>query len=598
MTLSLSASRLCTWITGLLTCLLFSSPLVAQVSSPNVLLIITDDQGWGDVHSHGNSRLDTPVMDRLGNEGIRLERFFVSPVCAPTRAALLTGRYALRTGTHGVTRSRETMRTEEVTLAEVFRDAGYATGAFGKWHNGAHYPHDPNGQGFDEFLGFTAGHWNNYFDTHLMHNGVWVQREGYVNDVFTDAAISFIKQHADRPFFTYVPYNTPHSPFQLPDRYFDKYKARGFDDKNAAVYGMVENLDDNIGRLLGTLDTLDIAENTIVIFVGDNGPNGGDRYNGNMRGAKGSLHEGGVRVPFFIRWLGGLPSGHVVRQNAMHIDVLPTLLELTGITSSNTLPLDGRSLVPLLQGTDQPWTDRALFNHRSWGGTVTPRPGAVRTQRWRAVNMGEAWTLYDMYLDPGQQSDVAYQHPAVTDSLAGLFESWFDDVTETGFDPIPAPVGYAERPITILPGHEATLLPKNGAGISYKVASGWANDWITNWTDREAYPVWHINVVQEGRYAITLMYTATPEQVGTKLDVTLGTEQVTGTVTKAHDPPYTFSPDRVYRKEVFEKSWAPLELGMVTLPAGPTQVTIRTTTLPGGHAPDLKSVHLTRMDLN
>lgn len=563
---------------------------------PNVLLIITDDQGWGDVHSHGNPQLDTPVMDRLGNEGIRFERFFVSPVCAPTRAALLTGRYALRTGTHGVTRSRETMRTEEVTLAEVFKSAGYATGAFGKWHNGAHHPHDPNGQGFDEFLGFTAGHWNNYFDTHLWHNGRRVKRKGYINDVLTDAAIGFMTQQAGRPFFAYVPYNTPHSPFQVPDRYFDKYQARGFDDKNAAVYGMVENLDDNIGRLLSSLDSLGVSENTIVIFVGDNGPNGDDRYNGHMRGAKGSLHEGGVRVPFFIRWPGGLPAGHVVRHIAAHIDVLPTLIELTGIDAPETLPLDGQSLVPLLKGTASQWPARTLFTHRSWGGSVDLLPGAVRTPRWRAVNTGDGWMLFDMYLDPGQESDVAALHPALTDSLADRFTAWFTDVSAGGFAPIPAPVGHPARPETILPGHEATLHPENGAGISYKVSSGWANDWVTNWTDPEAYPTWDIDVRRPGRYRVAVMYTSTPAQVGTALTVSVGEAVVQGTIDQAHDPPYAFSPDRIYRKEVFEKDWAPLTLGTVTLPSGRAQVAVRVTALPAGFAPDLKAVHLTRID--
>ena len=231
-------------------------PEHARQDHPNIVLIMTDDQGWGDIHSHGNPKLDTPVMDRLAQEGVRFERFFVSPVCAPTRASLLTGRYFLRTGTHGVTRAFETMRSEEITLAEAFKQAGYATGHFGKWHNGAHYPHDPNGQGFDEYLGFSAGHWNNYFDTHLIHNGRRVETEGYINDVLTDAAMAFIDQHKDDPFFVYLPYNTPHSPFQVPDQYFNKYKERGFDDKNATVYGMVENLDDNLGRLFDRLDLI------------------------------------------------------------------------------------------------------------------------------------------------------------------------------------------------------------------------------------------------------------------------------------------------------------------------------------------------------
>ena len=302
-----------------------------RASRPNVLLIMTDDQGWGDVRSHGNDKIDTPVQDAFAAQAARFERFYVSPVCAPTRASLLTGRYHLRTGTAWVTRGLETMRCEEVTLAEILKQAGYATGCFGKWHNGAHYPHHPNGQGFDEFFGFCAGNWNNYFDTHLEHNGKSVTTGGFITDVLTDAAMAFIEEHKDRPFFCYVPYNAPHGPFQVPDRYFEKYKKRGLDDKTAAVYGMVENVDDNLDRLLHKLDELKLTDNTIVLFLTDNGPNG-KRYNGGMKGTKGSVDEGGVRVPLFIRWPGQINPGITVKPIAAHIDLLPTIVELCGVS--------------------------------------------------------------------------------------------------------------------------------------------------------------------------------------------------------------------------------------------------------------------------
>ncbi|HLL95021.1 MAG TPA: sulfatase-like hydrolase/transferase, partial [Spirosoma sp.] len=215
---------------------------------PNVLFILTDDQGWGDLGLHGNPHVETPHLDQLARDGAQFERFFVSPLCAPTRASLLTGRYHLRTGTVSVTGGWERMNADEQTLAEIFKQNGYATGCFGKWHNGEHYPEDPIGQGFDEFLGFCAGHWNNYFDTELQHNDEMVPTRGFITDVLTDAAIGFIENNKEKPFFCYLPYNAPHSPFQVPDRYFDKCKARGLDDQNACVYGMVENLDDNIGR--------------------------------------------------------------------------------------------------------------------------------------------------------------------------------------------------------------------------------------------------------------------------------------------------------------------------------------------------------------
>ena len=284
-----------------------------EARRPNVLLIMTDDQGWGDLRVHGNEKIDTPTLDALASAGVQFDRFYVSPVCAPTRASLLTGRYHMRTGVTGVTRGQETMRAEEVTIAEVLKTAGYSTGCFGKWHSGAHYPHHPNGQGFDEFFGFCGGHWNNYFDTRLERNGRAVQTSGYITDVITEAAIGFIEQHRSEPFFCYVPYNAPHGPFQVPDQYFDKYIARGLDAKTATVYGMCENIDHNVDRLMGTLETNGLTRDTIVIFLTDNGPNGA-RFNGGMRGTKGSAHEGGCRVPLFIRWPDRLSAGRTVQE--------------------------------------------------------------------------------------------------------------------------------------------------------------------------------------------------------------------------------------------------------------------------------------------
>jgi arylsulfatase A len=205
------------------------------------------------------------------------------------------------------------MASEETTLAEMFQQAGYTTGCFGKWHNGAHYPYHPNGQGFDEFLGFCAGHWNNYFDTHLEHNGKRIETEGYITDVLTDAALEFMQSNQDQPFFCYVPYNAPHSPWQVPDSYYFKYKSKGLDDKTATAYAMCENIDDNVGRLLKFLEKANLDEDTIVLFLTDNGPNS-DRYNGNMKGRKGSAHEGGVRVPLFMRWTGKILPGTVIKK--------------------------------------------------------------------------------------------------------------------------------------------------------------------------------------------------------------------------------------------------------------------------------------------
>jgi arylsulfatase A-like enzyme len=400
----------------------------ARTARPNVLLIMTDDQGWGDLRAHGNEQLDTPTLDKLAAEGAHFERFFVSPLCAPTRASLLTGRYSQRTGALWVTRGYETMRADEVTIAEALKPAGYETGIFGKWHNGAHYPYDPRGQGFDEFFGFCGGHWTNYFDTQLQHNDRMTLTKGYITDVLTDAAIKFIEQNRQRPFFAYVPYNAPHKPLQLPDRYFDKYKRRGLDDNLASIYGMVENIDDNVGRLLRKLDELRLAENTIVVYLHDNGPNG-QRFNGGMKGVKGQVHEGGVRSPLFIRWPGQLKAGLNISQIAAHIDLFPTLLDLCGVAAPKNLQVDGASLAPLLKGKTQQWPDRMIFTYHFPNPDNARRgPGAVRTQQYRLVITDKGAELYDLLADPRQHQEIAAAHPEVVARLRSAYEAWWQDV--------------------------------------------------------------------------------------------------------------------------------------------------------------------------
>ncbi|MCP4190087.1 MAG: arylsulfatase [Planctomycetaceae bacterium] len=565
---------------------------------PNVLLIMTDDQGFGDVHSHGNPQIDTPVHDQIAASGARFDRFFVSPVCAPTRASLLTGRWHLRTGVHGVTRGRETMRSDEITLAEILRDAGYATGAFGKWHNGAHFPQHPNGQGFDQFYGFCAGHWNNYFDTFVERNGERENYEGFIIDRMTDEAIEFIQGSSDRPWFCYVPYNTPHSPWQVPDRYWDKYKSADLkDDKARCAYAMVENIDDNMGRLLKAVESLQQTEDTIVIFLTDNGANS-DRYNAGMKGRKGSLHEGGTRVPFFVRWPGHIPAGTVIPSISAHIDVLPTVAELVQVELPSSLKLDGTSLVPLLldQLDDKP--ERTLFAH--WGDNARGVPltdrGAVRTDRWRAVQYNRQWELYDMQKDPGQRQDLAGEHPQVLAGLKQQYEQWFQDVTRDGFAVIPTEIGHAAAPKVTLPGHEANLHPGRGQGISYRGRAGWANDFVTHWTDPTAFPSWDVKVVKPGRYALSLEYAADTAAIGSLIEVAIGPHRIQAKIGAAQQAPPIPSPDRVARKEVFERQWGWLEIGELPLQAGVAKLTVKCLDQESDEVMELKSVQLERID--
>lgn len=559
-----------------------ASRAVAAAPRPNILLIITDDQGYGDLGVHGNPHVRTPVIDRLAAESIRFDRFFVSPLCAPTRASLLTGRYSLRTGTRGVSQGLETMRSEETTFAEAMSDAGYRTGYFGKWHNGEHYPFTPQGQGFTDTFGFNLGHWNNYFDTSLKRDGKWVRTSGFITDVLTDAALDFIDKNRTEPFLCYLAYNAPHSPFQVPDRYFERYKSQGLSDDLASAYGMVENMDDNIGRVLDRLDGLKLRDNTIVIFMTDNGPNG-DRFNAGMRGRKGSLHEGGSRVPFFLRWPARFRNPALIPQIAAHIDVFPTLLELAGVPMPKTLPQDGRSLVPLLTGEAAGWPDRTLYTQHVLpaGGR---RNGAVRTQRYRLVDDGKGWQLFDMDDDPGQTRDISGAHADVAKRLADAYARWWDDVRPQAERPRPPiPVGHAAEPLVELPAPQARF--EGGLRFSGRHPN---NAWLTGWTDPAAFVEWDIDVIRAGEYALGLQYLSRGRA---RVRVKAGSSAVEAAVEQT---PYRQvpSPDRVPRTEVYEMEWATLTAGTVRLPQGKTTVSVRAIGNPGEAALDLKAVTL------
>ncbi|GAB3702533.1 sulfatase-like hydrolase/transferase [Spirosoma flavus] len=556
-------------------------------ASPNVLFILTDDQGWGDLSLHGNRFIETPNLDRMARSGAQFERFFVSPLCAPTRASLLTGRYHLRTGTVSVTQGWERMRSDELTLAEVFHQNGYATGCFGKWHNGEHVPEDPNGQGFDEFLGFCAGHWNNYFDTELQHNDRMVATKGFITDVLTDAALSFMGKNKSRPFFCYVPFNAPHSPHQVPDRYFDKYKAKGLGDEEASIYGMVENIDDNVGRLLARLDQLGLTQNTIVVFATDNGPNG-HRFNGEMKGIKGSVDEGGVRVPLFIRWPGKIHSQTQIRPNAAHIDLLPTLVDLCSLRFKPVHPLDGRSLAGLLMGKVDTLPDRMLFTHvASMSNSGLPaEPGGVRTTQYRLVRQKGQTQLYDMLRDPSQSTDVSGEQPHQLQTLQVAYDRWFREVSQTISPTRPVPV--AGRRV-LLQAPEAHFSGK----VRYKQGNGWANDWLINWQSPADSIWWDVAVERPGVYQVSLQYTAGQAALGTLLTIKADNQTLQKTLKTSFDPPLKPSPDRIPRKEVYEKSWAWLGLGKLKLPRGTYRMLLQARSVPNGQVAEVKGLLLT-----
>jgi len=367
-------------------------PGICQTSQrPNVILIITDDQGYGDLGYHGNPIVQTPNLDQLAEASVRLNNFYVSPVCAPTRSSLMTGRYSLRTGVHDTYNGGAIMSTEEITIAEVLKEAGYKTGAFGKWHLGDNYPSRPGDQGFDESVIHQAGGMgqpgdfttyfkfdSSYFDPVLWHNDQQESYKGYCSDIFTGEAIKFIEQNKEGPFFCYLAFNAPHTPLQVPDKYYQMYKdvdpAQGFDgddrpfpemldkDREDArkVYAMVTNIDDNVGKMLQKLKGMGIEDNTVVIFMTDNGPQQ-RRYIAGMRGRKGSVYRGGVRVPFFIHSPGKFKGDRKINTTAAHIDILPTIASICEAPLPKGVKIDGKDLLPVLRGQAVDWENRSMF---------------------------------------------------------------------------------------------------------------------------------------------------------------------------------------------------------------------------------------------
>ncbi|MBX3745463.1 MAG: arylsulfatase [Verrucomicrobiae bacterium] len=416
---------------------------------PNVILILTDDQGYGDIAAHGHPHLITPNMDRLRAMGVSLSNFHVDPTCSPTRAALMTGRYSARVGVWHTIMGRNLLRADETTVAEVFRRAGYRTGIFGKWHLGDNAPYGARFRGFEDAIvhggggvGQTPDYWgNDYFEDHYNDNGSWRRFQGYCTDVWFREALRFIRESGTRPFFLYLPTNAAH---QTRPHVAERYRAlyEGLDVPEAAriFWGMITNLDDNLGVLLDRLGQWGLLENTVLVFMGDNGTTLGPgpwpvgereawngRYNVGMRGAKGSQYEGGHRAFCYIHYAaGGMAGGREVPQLTAHLDIMPTLLEICGIPVPQDLALDGRSLVPLLRGEYAGWPERTLVVHNQRVlDPVRWKQTSVMTDRWRLVDDRE---LYDIAEDPGQRLNRIAEHPEVAARLRGFYEGWWKDV--------------------------------------------------------------------------------------------------------------------------------------------------------------------------
>jgi len=574
----------------------FSFLISSAADRPNIVVILTDDQGWGDLSVHGNSNLSTPHIDRLAAEGMELERFYVSPICSPTRAEFMTGRYNPRTGVRSASKGEERMDLDETTIFESFKSAGYHTAAFGKWHNGMQPPYHPNARGIDEFYGFSSGHWGHYYSPMLEHNGEIVTGEGFIIDDFTNRAMDFIEEKKDEPFFVYLPYCTPHSPMQVPDSYWGKFEENDLplrarsDQKedlphSRAALAMCENIDWNVGRLMQKLKDLELDENTIVIYFSDNGPNG-YRWNGDMKGRKGSVDEGGVRSPFFIRWPGQIESGSKTDIIAGAIDLKSTLTDLAGIKSTGTLPLDGVSLKPLLLPSGETWPDRLYVNHFK-GKT------SVRSQRFRLDFQGG---LFDMPADPGQRTDVRQQHPAIYAELLQAQQDFdlnvVSELPDTETDERPFLIGHQDFDFTQVPARDA-----NPTGAIQRSNRAPNCSYFTNWVNQADTITWEAEVLEEGHYNVQVYYTCPEADLGSVLELSFGESKISKKVTVANAPPLIgASFDRSERgSESFVKDFKPMDLGVMHLKPGRNTLTLSALEKPGNQVIEMRLLMFNRV---
>lgn len=475
-----------------------------ESGDPNIILVITDDQGWAQVGSHGNETIQTPHLDRLASQSVEFTRFYVSPVCAPTRASLMTGRYNYRTGVVDTYVGRAMMYADEVTLAERLSHAGYRTGIFGKWHLGDNYPMRSIDQGFQESLVHKGGgigqpsdpQGNSYFDPILQLNGKPRKYEGYCTDIFFDAALEFIQDSRQKPFFVYIPTNAPHSPYDVPDSYIQPYLVQGLTNKDARIYGMITNIDDNIGRLISRLEELKLSENTLLIFMTDNGPTT-QHFTAGLRGMKTTVYDGGIRVPFFLRWPARLQPDRI-EEIAAHIDLMPTLLEAAGVEVPTTTLLDGISLLPRLEGREAALPERTIYiqSHRGNVPQLYRNFAAVgsRYKLLQPLSFSEKMPaeaeleLYDLEADPGENRDLFSELPEVADRMRRKYESWFREVSATrSYLPPQIAIGTKHENPVILTRQDWQMVGKDGWGDS-------------------SLGYWELSVAQTGTYEISFRF--------------------------------------------------------------------------------------------
>jgi len=550
---------------------------------PNIILIMTDDQGIGDIGYMGNPYIKTPVLDSLANNALILNNFYVSPVCAPTRSSLLTGRYSVRTGVHDTYNGGAIMSSDEYTVAEILRDDGYRTGMFGKWHLGDNYPFRPSDQGFDVSLYHKSGGIgqvgdidnyfkfdSSYFDPILYYNNVPVHTKGYCTDVFTRYAIDFISENKDKPFFLYLSFNAPHTPLQVPRDYINMY--RGIDhtirsesdikffgatlsdqelESTRRVYGMVSNIDDNIGYLMKALKQEDLDKKTIIIFLTDNGPQQ-NRFRCGLRGLKGSVYEGGIKVPAFIIHP-GKEKGNI-NHTLAHIDILPTILELSNTDYEHVNIIDGISFAPLLDGREvDTFEYRPLVYNWQRGYPEPYRNIAVRKGDYKLVghtspsDSPRNLELFNISNDPFESKDISAQEPGKVTELKEEFDNWYMDIIHNEkLKGQYAIIGSEESETVILNRNDASGEP----GI-------WAQD--------EIFGYWLIECVYPGKFNIMASFRTPLNTIGSliiKIPPIQRTINITQPGTSEATIEYVYIPEGRYRVE----SWFQTNEGTRILP--------------------------------
>ena len=499
-----------------------STPKQEEIENPlpNLILIMTDDQGYGDLACHGNPFIKTPHLDKLYEESIRLTNFHVGTTCAPTRAGLMTGRNGNRAGVWHTIAGRSQLRASEMTIADVFKHNQYKTALFGKWHLGDNYPFLPHYRGFDETLYHGGGgvvqqpdYWeNDYFDDTYFRNGKPEKQEGYCTDVWFDAAMEFIEKEKESPFFCYLATNAPHGPFWVDSTYIKPYLENP-DVPNPNFAGMISNFDENLGRLLQQLDELELRDNTILVFLTDNGTAAGARFdengqvvqgfNAGMRSQKGSPYEGGHRVPCFVRWPGGgLAGGRDVAALTAHVDWLPTLIDLLQLQQPKSVKFDGANILPLLQeeNPDTKWRERVLITDTQRAEyPVKWKKSATMMNFWRLINGTE---LYNVQTDPSQLNDLAEQHPEIVQQLRAAYESWWSEL-ELGFN-LPSRTILGQEGIreVTLYSHDWHEAEKKDGSPNLDRAGGHMVPWHHRHVRAGALinGYWEVFIAQDGRY--------------------------------------------------------------------------------------------------